>query len=179
MSTDLAAPTRLLPTILLATDPDDPRLVTDDGEVVPLATAEVPQLAAFLDTLRQMREAVGAAEQAARSELAARSDAAGTRTLRAGSAKVTLDAPTETVFGLDAALVELRDLVAERLYHRDDLAAAVEQIARVKVTREPDMAAIKRLRAMGAPDVIAILDQHPTVRPRARRSVKVEWEVAS
>lgn len=175
MGTDLT--TRPIPSIVeLAADADAPRLVTRDGEVVPLADASVDTMAAFLDTMRAMRDAIEAAEAAVRGEVAQRADQAGTRTLRVGGAKVTLDAPTTAVFALDAALADLRALLDERGEPVHELDAAVEAIRRTKVTHEPDHAAVKRLRAMGDRDVNAILDRHTHSRPRDRRTVRVEWD---
>lgn len=156
----------------------NPRIVTRDGEVVPLADASVDALAAFLGDMRAMRDAITAAETAVRSEVAARADGAGTRTLRVGGAKVLVGAPTETVFALDAALADLRALVKARGFTENVLAAEVEEIERVKVVREPDHAAIRRLRARGDRDVNTILDRHTHTRPADRRTVKVEWEAA-
>lgn len=162
---------------------DDPRIVTRDGEIVRLAEATVGDLGRFVADLRAMRRVVDDALVAVAAEVGERADSAGTRTLREGGVVVTIDADTETVFSLDAALAELRDLLRARTSSGsllavdaalDDLLSAVEAIERVKVVREPDHAAIKRLRARGDRDVNAVLDKHTTTRPKTRRTVKVE-----
>ena len=125
-----------------------------------------------------MRRVIGDALDRVAVEVAERGDAAGTRTLRADGYAFALDAPTETVFSLDAALAELRALVEVRDNETAEgamaLGVAVDAIARTKITREPDHAAIKRLRARGDRDVNAILDRHTTTRPRARRTLRIE-----
>lgn len=182
MSTDVA---RLAaPSIALVLDDAAPRLPdTQTGEVVLLADATVPQLARFVGELREMRRVIGDALDRVAVEVAERGDAAGTRTLRADGYAFGLDSPTETVFSLDAALAELRALLNERDPHGtliaidaafDALVVDVNAIARTKITREPDHAAIKRLRARGDRDVNAILDRHTTTRPRARRTLRIE-----
>lgn len=178
MTTDNFLTRRVVaPSILLAVNEDDPRIVTSDGEVVPMSDAALGDLAGFVGTLREMRDQVDAAMHAATAELASRSDAAGTRTLRADGVKVVLDAPTETVFALDAALADLRALAAER--DGDELGevgALFDQVERRKVVREADHAAIKRLRATGDRQVVAILDQHTHTRPRDKRRATITWE---
>lgn len=177
MSTDVA---RLAaPSIALVLDENAPRIPdTQTGEVVLLADATVPQLARFVGDLREMRRVIGDALDRVAVEVAERGDAAGTRTLRADGYAFALDAPTETVFSLDAALAELRALVEVRDNETAEgamaLGVAVDAIARTKITREPDHAAIKRLRARGDRDVNAILDRHTTTRPRARRTLRIE-----
>ena len=68
----------------------------------------VDDLARFVGDLREMRRVIGDALDRVAVEVAERGDAAGTRTLRADGYAFGLDAPTETVFSLDAALAELR-----------------------------------------------------------------------
>lgn len=153
---------------------DDPRIVTRDGEIVRLAEATVGDLGRFVADLRAMRRVVDDALVAVAAEVGERADSAGTRTLREGGVVVTIDADTETVFSLDAALAELRALLDTRGTTFDEIAEAVEAIVRTKVTHEPDMAAVKRLRARGDRDVNAVLDKHTTTRPKTRRTVKVE-----
>ncbi len=177
MSTDVA---RLAaPSIALVLDDAAPRIPdTETGEVVLLGDASVPQLARFVGDLREMRRVIGDALDRVAVEVAERGDAAGTRTLRADGYAFGLDSPTETVFSLDAALAELRALVEVRDNETAEgamaLGVAVDAIARTKITREPDHAAIKRLRARGDRDVNAILDRHTTTRPRARRTLRIE-----
>lgn len=170
-------------TVTLVLDEDDPRIVTRDGEVVPLGEASTAQVGEFLADLRAMRTMLDAAIAATAGDLAVRSDAAGTRTLRAGGVTVTVGPDVEKRFALDAALADLRALLDARDPHGtrlaidaafDELVNDVGAIARVKVTREPDMAAIKRLRSRGDVDVNAILDRHTHEVGVARRTVKVE-----
>lgn len=180
MSTDNFLTRRVVaPSILLAVDADDPRIVTSDGEVVAMGDATLGDLAGFVGTLRDMRDQVDAALAAATRELAERADGAGTRTLRADGVKVVLDAPTERRFALGAAIADLSALVRERGRDADGamgLAMACDAIVRVKVTRETDHAAVKALRARGDRDVNAILDQHTHDVPRDRRRATITWE---
>ena len=147
----------------------------ETGELVPLGSASLDQAAGFLETLREMRRIVQDAESVVVSEIAQRADAAGTRTLHAATGKVVVSAGERVDFGLDSALAELEALsIARGLSMPVGVVAGIHAIVRERVTREPDHAAIKRLRAMGDREVIAILDKHTTTTVADRRTVAVK-----